>query len=308
MSDGLAFIEGKYCAPADAKVSIFDPGFTHSDVVYDVVSAWKGQFFRLDEHVDRFLVSCKGINLTCPYEPRELKQILATCVREGGVDEGAFVSMAVTRGRYADKQAARERNIFRMTPNLIIYAIPDMWIADREAQARGVYLITSTVPRIPSACVDMRFKNYHGGDLTRGRFEASAAGADRAIHCAVEGYLTEGSGFNLFFVSKGRLYTPARNVLEGITRKTVLELATDLGIPSETGDYPVDALRQADEAFMTSTAGGIMPVARIDDRRFPSNGPGPISLRLRDEYWRRREAGWLSTPVGSYLDQVASRE
>lgn len=302
MSDGLAFIDGKFCAPADAKISIFDPGFTHSDVVYDVVSAWKGQFFRIDEHVDRFLVSCKGVNLTCPYEPPQLKKILAKCVREGGVEDGAFVSMAVTRGRYTDQAAARERNIFKMTPNVIIYAIPYMWIADAHVQARGVYLITSKVPRIPTACVDMRFKNYHAGDLTRGRFEAHAAGADRAIHCAIEGYLTEGSGFNLFFVSTGRLYTPARNVLEGITRKTVIELAADLGIPSETGDYPADALRQADEAFITSTAGGIMPVARIDDHTFASNGPGPISLRLREEYWRRREAGWLSTPVGSYLD------
>ena len=301
MGNGLAFIEGKYCAPSDAKISIFDPGFTHCDVVYDVVSAWKGKFFRIDEHITRFMTSCKGVNLACPYEPREIKEILARCVCDGGVEDGAFVSVAVTRGRYANQEAARARDIFRTTPNLIAYAVPYMWISDPESQARGMYVVLSSVPRIPSACVEMRYKNYHAGDLTRGRFEAQQAGADRAIHCSIEGYLTEGSGFNLFFVRGGRLYTPARNVLEGMTRKTVFELAEELGIEAEQGDYPPQELLEADEAFITSTAGGIMPIARVNDRRYPAHGPGPISLRLRDEYWRRREAGWLSTEVTAYL-------
>jgi branched-chain amino acid aminotransferase len=271
MGEGLAFIEGKYCAPADAKISIFDPGFTHCDVVYDVVSVWRGKFFRIDEHIARLMVSCSGVRLTCPYSPDELKRILATCVRDGGVEDGAFVSMAVTRGRYPDKEAARARDIFRMTPNLIAYAVPYMWIADQEVQARGMYVVLSSVPRIPSACVEMRYKNYHAGDLTRGRFEAHAAGADRAIHCAIEGYLTEGSGFNLFFVRNEKLYTPAHNVLEGITRKAVLEIAAELRIPAETGDFPPEHLLTADEAFITSTAGGIMPIARVNERRFASN-------------------------------------
>ena len=301
MGDGMAFIEGKYCAPNDAKVSIFDPGFTHCDVVYDVVSVWKGQFFRMEDHISRVLESCAGVRLTCPYSAEELKRILATCVRDGDVEDGAFVSMAVTRGRYPDKASALSRDIFRMAPNLIAYAVPYMRIADLETQARGMYVVMSSVPRIPSACVEMKYKNYHAGDLTRGRFEAHAAGADRAIHCSIEGYLTEGAGFNLFFVKDGRLYTPSHNVLEGITRRTVLELAAELQMPSEEGDYPASALLEADEAFITSTAGGIMPIARVDDRHFPAKGPGPISSRLREEYWRRREAGWLSTPIARYL-------
>jgi branched-chain amino acid aminotransferase len=301
MSEGKAFIDGAYCAPADAKIPIFDPGFTHCDVIYDVVSVWQGKFFRLEDHLDRFLASCAGVHLACPHDKAELRRILATCVRDGGVEDGAFVSMAVTRGHYPDKASALSRDIFRMKQRFISYAVPYMRIADLQVQEKGMYVILSKVPRIPSACVDMRYKNYHAGDLTRGRFEAHAAGADRAIHCAIEGYLTEGAGFNLFFVSSGKLFTPARNVLEGITRRTVLELAVELGVPAEEGDYPAERLVSADEAFITSTAGGIMPIARVGDRRYPSNGPGPISQRLKNEYWRRREAGWLSTPVMDYL-------
>jgi branched-chain amino acid aminotransferase len=301
MGEGLAFIEGNFCVLGDARVSVFDPGFTHSDVVYDVVSAWKGMFFRLDEHIERFLVSCAGVNLICPYSAQELRTILAKLVVDGGVERGAFVSMAVTRGRYESEEAARARDIFRMTQNFIGYALPYMWIADPEIQKRGMYLVVSKVPRIPSACVDMRYKNYHAGDLTQGRFEARAVGADRAVHLTGEGYLTEGAGFNLFFVKNGTVYTPAHNVLEGITRKSVLELARELGVPAEEGDYPASDLLGADEAFITSTAGGIMPVAQVDNRRFVANGPGPLSLRLRNEYWQRREAGWLSTPVAAAL-------
>ena len=84
MGDGLAFIEGKFCPLSEAKVSVFDPGFTHSDVVYDVVSVWKGHFFRLEEHIERFLVSCAGTRLKCPYSAAELKDILARLVIDGG--------------------------------------------------------------------------------------------------------------------------------------------------------------------------------------------------------------------------------
>jgi branched-chain amino acid aminotransferase len=152
----------------------------------------------------------------------------------------------------------------------------------------------------------MRFKNYHWGDLTRGKFEARAAGADAAVHCALEGYLTEGAGFNLFFARAGTLFTPARNVLEGMTRGSVLDLAAELGIPTQVGDFPADDLRGADEAFITSTAGGVMPVAHVDGVALGSGRPGPLSLRLRGEYWRRREEGWLSTPVGSLLTEAAA--
>lgn len=305
MSDGLAFVDDRYCALLDAKISIFDPGFTHSDVVYDVTSVWKNNFFRLDEHIHRFLTSCAGIHLSCPYSADELKRILANCVQSGGVADGAFVSMALTRGKYIDEEARRNRDIFRMKPTLIAYAVGYLWIADPAKQERGIHMIISKTPRISSASVQMRYKNYHWGDLTEGKFEARAAGADAAVHCAAEGFLTEGGGFNVFFIKSGCLFTPARNVLEGLTRQSALDLARELGMPTQEGDYPADDLRNADEAFITSTAGGIMPVVRIDDRMLSDGLPGKLTRRIRDEYWKRRNAGWLGTPVSSLVDTIA---
>lgn len=298
MNKGLAYVDGEYCAPDQAKISVFDPGFTHSDAVYDVTSTWKGYFFRLDDHIDRFLRSCVGVNIVCPYGPGKIKEILATCVLEGGVEAGSYVAVVATRGRYAP-EAESSRDIFRTSPTLIAYAVPYLSIATEEQQANGMNLIVSRTPRIPDKCVDMRFKNYHWGDLTRGKFEARDAGADGAIHPSIDGYLTEGAGFNFFFARSGRLFTPGRNILHGITRQTVLDLARELGIPAEIGDYRLEEVREADEAFITSTAGGIMPVRCFDGKALRSADAGSLCFRFRDEYWRRRESGWLGTRVSA---------
>jgi branched-chain amino acid aminotransferase len=162
-------------------------------------------------------------------------------------------------------------------------------------------MIVATTPRIPDACVDSQCKNYHWGDLTRGKFEAREAGADVAVHLTLDGYLTEGAGYNVFFVRERRLFTPARNVLLGLTRQSAMELAAEMGMETTVGDYRADELRRADEAFITSTAGGIMPVARIDGVAYGEGRPGPVSSALRTAYWRRREEGWLGTPVASLL-------
>jgi len=142
-----------------------------------------------------------------------------------------------------------------------------------------------------------RFKNFHWADLTRGQLEALDAGADVAVLCGISGYLAEGPGFNVFFVKQGKIFTPQMNVLEGITRKTVMDLAKEIGVEIEAGDYPADALRNADEAFISSTAGGIMPVTKVDGKTLGDGQAGPISWRLQELYWSKREAGWLGTKV-----------
>ncbi len=87
MADGIAFIDGEYLPATEAKISIFDIGFSRGDAVYDTVSVWKRHFFRLDDHVARFLRSCAGMRLRCPHPPDDLKRILARCVDRAGLDD-----------------------------------------------------------------------------------------------------------------------------------------------------------------------------------------------------------------------------
>lgn len=296
MADGVAFVDGDYVPASEARISIFDPGFTRGDAVYDTTSAWKGLFFRLDDHVARFLRSCQGMRLTCPHPPDALKRILAECVHRAGLED-AYVQMIVTRGPFPpgtrDPRLCQNR--------FLAYAIPYVWIVRPERQEVGSDLAIVANRRTPTEAIDPRVKNFNWMDLERGLFEALDRGADTAVLLTPGGHLSEGPGFNLFLVRGGAVWTPRGNVLEGITRRTVFDLAAELGVTVHQSDLLPDALRQADEAFLSSTAGGIMPVTRVDGQPLGDGRPGPLTRRFRALYWDKREAGWLGTPVKALL-------
>ena len=298
-ADGIAYMNGTYCPLGEASVPLLDPGFTRGDAVYDTVSVWGGQFFRLDDHVARFFRSCATARLSPPASPDELKRILAQCVHRSGLD-AAYVQMISTRGKF-QSPTVRDPRLCKNT--LMTFAMPYIWIIQPARQLEGIDLaLAKGNRRTPPEVVDPRMKNFNWLDLQRGLFEGLDRGSDTSVLCTPDGRLSEGPGFNLFVVRDDTLRTPRGNVLEGITRSTMLELASDLGLKAEEADLTPDDLLAADEAFLSSTAGGVMPVATVDGASLRhGDGPGPISLRLRSEYWARREAGWLGTSVASLL-------
>lgn len=302
MSSGCVFIDGEYVAPDEAKISIFDPGFTRGDAVYDTVSVWKNTFFRLSDHIERFFRSCERGRLICPHPPDEVEEILAQCVHRGAV-ESAYVQMIVTRGPFPSP-ALRDP---RLCENRFIgLAVPYMWVVPPERHGEGIDLAIGETRRTPTEAIDPRMKNFNWLDLQGGLFEALDRGADNVVLCTMSGLLAEGPGFNLFLLRDGELLTPRSNILEGITRQTVFDLADELGVPAVDADLRPDDLREADEAFICSTAGGIMPVGRVDGEPLGAGRAGPISLQLRELYWRRREEGWLGTPVASLVPATAA--
>ena len=295
---GCAYIDGEYMAPEEAKISVFDLGFTRSDVVYDVVSTWKGLFFRLDDHVARFLASCAGRRIDCPHSGDEIRRILATCVAKAELED-AYVAVVVTRGQFLE---AGSRDPRRTRPTFIAYALPYVWIATPEQQDKGLSVhLAQGARRIPDAAIEQRYKNYHWGDLTGGLLEALDAGFDTTLLLTADGRLAEGPGFNVYFARGGRLMTPGSNVLRGITRLTVMDLAREIDVEVTAGDFSAEDLLEADEAFVTSTAGGVIPIVRVDGRILSNGAPGPLSRQIRALYWQKREAGWLGTPVATLL-------
>ena len=290
-ADGAAFIDGGYVPIAEARLPVLDWGFTRSDVTYDVVHVWKGSFFRLEDHLDRFLRSCEKLRLSAPARD-EIREVLMECVRLSGLRD-AYVEVICTRGMPAPGSRDPRTCINRF----LAFAIPFIWVITPEQQARGAHLIISQVQRIPPASVDPTVKNFHWGDLTRALFEAYDRGADTAVLVDPDGYVSEGPGFNVFCVSVGRVRSPGDTVLEGITRRSVRELCEELGIGFELGRITPEELRDADEVFLSTTAGGVMPVSRVDNRILGNDRPGPVSTRLRDLYWAKHEEGWHATPV-----------
>ena len=279
-SQGAAWVDGDYVPIAEARVPIIDWGFLRSDATYDVVHVWKGRFFRLDAHVARFRRGVDRLHMTLPMDEAALRAILHRCVSLAGLQD-AYVEMILTRG--APPPGSRDprqcRNAF------FAFAVPFVWIASEAAQETGISLRISDVVRIPEASVDPTVKNYHWHDLTRGIFDAYAHGDATAVLTDGAGNVAEGPGFNVFAVCGGRIATPDSGVLEGITRRTAIELAREAGYTVEERPVPADALRRADEVFITSTAGGIMPVSHVDGAKLGAGAPGPVTAALRRRYW-----------------------
>ncbi len=290
---GAAYLDGRYMPVAQAAVPILDWGYRRSDVTYDVVGVWRGAFFRLDDHIARFRRSMAALRLAPPESDDNIRAVLTQCVRLSGLRD-AYVAVDCLRGRpppCAAYHPANARNY------LVAFAIPWVWLIPPDIQARGAHLVIATPQRIPPASVDPTVKNFHWADLTRGMFEARDAGADTCVLLDGEGYVTEGPGFNVFAITDGVAATPDRGALEGITRRSVMELCDEIGLPCRTERITADELRNADEIFIATTAGGIMPASRIDGRIMGNDRPGQITMRLHDLFWRKREQGWHATAI-----------
>ena len=288
---GAAFVDGQFVPTSEAKISLFDWGFTRSDATYDVASVWHGAFFRLNDHLDRFFASLAKLRLKIPHDPAEVREIVHGCVRAGGLRD-AYVAMIATRG--VPPRGARDPRL--ATNRFYAYAVPYVWIAPPEKQAAGIDLHISQRQRIAPASVDPTVKNYHWLDLVQSMFEASDLGRDTSCVVDAEGNVTEGPGFNVFMVKDGIVHTGDRGVLEGVSRRTAIELCARLAIPLCLGPVPADTMRAADEVFLTSTGGGILPIAKVDGQPLP-RFPGPVTQRLADAYWAMHEEPEHRDPV-----------
>jgi branched-chain amino acid aminotransferase len=291
--DGAAYVDGAYVPIADAKISVLDSGFTRSDVCFDVVHVKAGAFFRLEDHIARFQASIAGLRMSVTLDADAMKAVLAECVRLTG-HRNSYVAMVCTRGLPPPGPRGPVSNYEN---RFIAYALPWIDVLSPEIQERGGHMIIAKTPRIPSDSVDPTIKNYQRGDMVKAGFEAEDAGADTAILLDHDGFVTEGPGFNVFAVRDGAVVTPDRGALEGITRKATLELCEHLGLKATIGRLRAEDMHEADEIFLTTTAGGIMPITRIDGRILSNDSPGPVSRDLKDLYWRRHDEGWMATPV-----------
>lgn len=281
LTKGVAWIEGELVPLSEARIPLLDQGFMHSDLTYDVPSVWDGRFFRLDDHLIRLESSCRKLRLTLPLPREEVKQILVDMVAKSGIRD-AFVQIIVTRGLKGVRETKPEDIVNR----LYMYIQPYVWVMASEVQrVGGSAVIARTVRRVPPGSIDPTVKNLQWGDLTRGLFEAADRGASYPFLTDGDANLTEGSGFNIILVKDGILYTPDRGVLEGVTRKSVFDVARTHNIEVRVEVVPVELAYHCDEIFMSTTAGGIMPITSLDGNAINGGRVGPITKVIWDGYW-----------------------
>ena len=273
-------MNGKFIQLSEARIPVLDWGFLRSDATYDVVHVWKGRFFRLDKHIDRFFQSTEKLRMSCTVSRIDLKKILAGCVERSGLDN-AYVEMIQTRGMSPNF----ERDPRKSEPRFIAFAVPFGWILKLEEFGKGLDVLVSNRRRISPNSVDSSIKNYHWLDLVSGMFEAYDNGHDTVILTDEENNITEGPGFNIFCVDETGLNSPNKGVLEGITRQTVLDLAKELNVPFQLRPMSLETLKISNEVFATSTAGGIMPITKINGLPIGRGTPGEITRKLHKTYW-----------------------
>lgn len=277
---GAAYTRGAIVPADEAMVPLFDLGFLRSDLTYDVPAVWDGRFFRLDDHIARLERSCTKLRLTPPMSFAEIRQLLIDLVRRTQLRD-AYVDVIVTRGKM--KTGSRDPRLAECA--LYAYVVPYIWILPPEFhETGGSAVVTRNTRRTPPGSMDPTIKNLQWGDLTRGFFEAFDRDARLPLLPDGDGNITEGC-YNIFTVHDRTLRTPSRGVLEGVTRMTAVDIARAEGWDARLEDVPVGSLYTADEIFLSSTAGGIMPITTLDGHSVGGGQVGPVTRRIWERYW-----------------------
>ena len=275
----IAYVNGAYRPMRDAVVHVEDRGFQFADGVYEVWSVFDGRLADFDGHLTRLWRSLDELRIARPMMPEALARVLKETVRRNRVREG-LVYIQVTRG------TARRDHPFPRDgiPPTVVVTARGLPLAKGDAAAgKGVAVITQ--PDIRWGRCDIKTVGLLPNVLAKQA--ARERGAAEAWMVDEMGLVTEGSSTNAWIVDEnGKLRTrdAQSNILRGITRAAVLQLAADEGLEIEERAFSVEEVKRAREAFYTSASGFVMPTVSIDGARIGDGKPGPVATKLRQLY------------------------
>ena len=294
LSLGAAWMNGTVIPISQATIPVNDWGLVHSDITYDVVPVIDGAFFRFEEYLARFLSSMEDLHLDPGMNKRDIQAALHQMVSKSSLRD-SYVAMVCSRGK---PKIAGSRDPRDCNNHFFAWCVPYVHVIKPEIVEQGATAwIAQNTYRIPENSVNPRVKNYHWGDFTQGIFEAKDKNYETVILLDYDGNVTEGPGFNVFAVKNKVLITPDRGVLAGVSRKTVLEMAEHLGINTSVRSLSVEELLGADEVFLSSSGGGVIPIISVNETIFGNGASGPISVQLNETYWK-----W--TTLEKYRDPI----
>lgn len=285
MGDDLLYhVDGDLTPASEATVSVDDRGFRYGDAAFETLRAYGGTIFAWDDHVERLERTCKALSLEHGLSSSDLHGRIRETL-EANAFEDAYVRLSITRGVQPGKLTPQSN----VDPTVVVYVkpLPRGGLEGDSVWTDAATVRTVETRRIPDAAIPAGAKthNYLNGILARAELERHA---DEALLRDLEGNVAEGATSNLFFVRDGTLHTPTTDgpVLPGITRKLVLELAANAGVPVTEGTYDLEDVFEADEAFLTNRTWEIRPMASLDGAEI---GGGPVTTRLSRLYDGRVE-------------------
>jgi len=271
----LIYIDGQFLPREQAKISVFDHGLLYGDGAFEGIRAYNGRVFRLMEHIDRLYDSAKTIDLTVPLSKEEMAKVIIETLRKNNLKNG-YIRPIVTRG--VGDLGLDPRKCEKAT----VICIAIEWGAMYgDLYEKGLVGVSVSVRRNAAAALPPNVKSLNYLNNILAKIEANYKGGDEAIIFDTNGYLSEGSGDNIFAVKNGVIITPPTlNNLRGITREVVLEIAQSMGITVKEQNMGYFDLYSADEVFVTGTAAEVAPITVIDGRSIGSGKPGPVTRQF----------------------------
>jgi branched-chain amino acid aminotransferase len=277
------YLDGKFVDEADAKVSVFDHGLLYGDGVFEGIRLYGGNVFRLEEHLERFEYSAKAILLTLPLARREMSEVVCESCRQNGLTD-AYIRLVATRG-VGDLGLApwlcAKPSLFCIASKISLYP--------KEHYDNGLAIVTVPTRRISPAALPPTIKSLNYLNNILGKIEAKQFGALEAIMLNDQGYVAECTADNVFIVHKGEILTPSasQGALKGVTRGTIFDIATEIGVPLREVNMTRYDVWCADECFLTGTGAEVIPVSKLDGREIGTGKPGPITQKVLASFRRR---------------------
>jgi branched-chain amino acid aminotransferase len=274
------WIDGKFYDRDNAKLSVYDHGLLYGDGVFEGIRVYSGQIFECEAHLKRLMDSARAIRLNLPRTPEQFKAAMLETVAINNFSD-CYIRLVVTRGV----------GYLGLNPNKCPVASAFI-IADTielyppETYQKGMSIITSSVVRTHANSLSPRIKSLNYLNNILAKIEAADANVPEAVMLNLEGNVAECTGDNIFIVREGQVQTPGTSdgILEGVTRKVIMELCKRLSIPCVEKSLQRHDLYIADECFLTGTAAEVVPVTRIDGRPIGTGTPGQFTRRLVEAF------------------------
>ncbi len=283
--DGVIWLDGQMVPWRDAKVHVLTHTLHYGMGVFEGVRAYETPegtaIFRLEAHTDRLFNSAKIMNMAMPYTKDELNEAQRAVVRENGLASAYLRPMAFYGAEGMGLRA----------DNLKVHVMVAAWTwgayMGAENLEKGIKVATSSFTRHhPNISMTKAKANGAYMNSMLALQEAIRHGCDEALLLDKEGYVSEGSGENFFMVRDGVIYTPLlTSALDGITRKTIMQLAAEMGYTVIERNITRDEVYIADEAFFTGTAAEVTPIRELDGRAIGAGSRGPITQAIQARYF-----------------------
>jgi branched-chain amino acid aminotransferase len=276
------WVDGKLHDKDDAKISVYDHGLLYGDGVFEGIRAYNGRIFECDAHLRRLFNSARAVRLTIPLSADQLKQAMLDTMRANDLSD-CYIRLVVTRGvGYLGLNPAK-----CPTPSIFIIA-DTIELYSPEIYQKGMSLITASIVRNHPNALSPQIKSLNYLNNILAKIEAADAGVPEALMLNLQGNVAECTADNIFIVRDRQVQTPctADGILEGVTRKAVIQLCSKLSIPCVEKTLQRHDLYIADECFLTGTAAEIVAVTRLDGRAIGNAQPGPLTRKLTDAFHR----------------------